>query len=630
VADKLSIIALLAAAVALGAPMLVLARSRPAARRALVALAILLAFALGELLLLRHLTVFGALLFILGAALFVLGRPWSWAEVEPSPPRGYHRLLMIALVIAAIGVGAGLRFWRLGDIPYGIEQDEMAWTVGAAHATYSDAYDEVNVQTYSFQRDLLPTSSFQERLFFDRFGMSLGTARLENAVFSTAAIVVFYLLVSRLAGGTTALIATLLLAISTLHIASARQAHVESHVLFWVVLSYLLFWLAVRQRSLALSLATGISMVLGLWTYETYNMTVAVIVGSFFLFAFSDRKRWRFHIQSMALLLLPLALITREEIRHAGARRSFQFSRFDAMRASLHGPIWERAWHILSYFGDNLRTLFENVFVRQTSPGFEFPMIRTAGPMVMAAVLPLAALGVLLILRAPARREHIFVLLWMALQLLTVPMVLGVGWGRVLLPGVLVLFVLAGTGGAFLLKRLASAYGRQSWVVAGTTLVLGVALVAVGARAYFYEVQDPEDRVIRREVVDTISAQRDTSAFVMIPSKSGQITPREGLLRPSAADMRFLLGKPPDLAAAEKRFRYANIDDLLKQVQSTHWTSGPLDILMPHRNQDPRLPVPPQEAGVRDCYDVKAISTGKYVDMLQITEESLANPDCDA
>ena len=633
-ADKLSVIALLAGLVGLGAPLLLVARSRRSARPALRILAVLLLFGCGELLLLRRQVVFGGLLFVAGAALFVLARPWSsWAEPQPAVSRGYQRYLTIILLVALLGVAIGLRFWRLGDVPYGIEQDEMAWTVGAAHATYSNLYDEVSVQTYSYQRELLPTSSFQERIFFDRFGMSIGTARLENAVFSTAAVALFYLLVSQFARRSAALIATFFLAISTLHVASARQAHVESHVLFWVMVSYLLFWLAVRHRSPLLSLATGVSVVIGFWTYETYNMTLAVIAASFVGFALVDMRHWRFHVLNIALFLVPIGLIARQELHHAQSRRSFQFERFDAFHATVDGPVWKQGWDWLTYFSDNLRTLFENLFVRQTRPAYEFPMVRPDGPMVLAAALPLAALGLLLVLRLPKRREHSFLLLWLLFQLLTVPAVLGIGWGRVLLPATPSLFVLAGIGGACVLELLVAAYGRRGWVVLGSALLLAAVLVGIGARAYFSEVQDPEDRRIRREVVDVVGAQRDTSAFILVPVPAGQLTPREGLLRPTVAEMRFLLGKPPDLGAAELRFRYVDRGSLLSGVRtarSAQWLSGPLLILMPHRNQDPRLPVPPEEAGVRGCYDVKAIFEGTYVDMLQISEASLSSPHCGA
>jgi hypothetical protein len=627
-ADRLAIVALLVALVALGLPTLVLARNRQPARRALLAITVVLLFALGELVLLRREIVLGTILCVAAATLFAAARPWTWPVLESTRSRGYQRCLTFALVVAVLGVAIGLRFWRLGDVPYGIEQDEMAWTVGAAHATYSDGYDELSVQTYSFQRDLLPVSAFQERLFFDRFGMSIGSARLENAVFSTAAVVLFFLLMLQFASRSAALIATFLLATSTLHIASSRQAHAEAHVLFWVMLSYVLFWLAVRHRSLTLSLASGVTVVIGFWTYETYNMTLAVIAASLVLFAVMDLKRWRFHAVNAALFLLPFGLIAQQEVHHARARRSFQFERFDAFRASIHGPIWQQGWDWLTYFSDNLRTLLENLFVRQSRPAFEFPMVRPDGPMVLAVALPLAAVGLLLMLRAPRRTEHVFLLLWISLQLLTVPMVLGIGWGRVILPATPALFALAGTGGAFVLEGLSRAYGRQGWLVGGATLLVAVALVGTGVRAYFYEVQDPEDRRIRREVFDVVAAQRDTQSLILLPVRTGVSTPREALLQPSGALMRFLLAKPPDLSSADRRYRYVDGTNLLQEVHDAHWDTGPVLILMPHRNQDPRLPVPPEERGVRRCYDVSAISVGKYVDMLEIPKESLLNPHC--
>lgn len=627
--DKLSIIAFLLVVGGLAAPLLLLARWRTSNPLIFRILTVLVLFASGELLILWRHILMGTLLFIAGTVIFVFMSLSSLRrqQIQTESSYRHHSLVAIALLIAVLAVGGSLRFWNLGQAPYGIEQDEMTWTVGAAHASYPDRSYEATVPTYREQREHLPMSSFQEHLFFDHFGVSIETARLENATLSTAAIAVFYLLALQLTSPPGALIATFFLAISTLHIASARQAHVESHVLFWVFGSYCLFWMAVRHRSVLLFLATGISAVIGLWTYETYNTTIAVIVGSFVITALRDLRHWRFHAVSLAVFLVPIGLVAQDAFRHAQARHAYQFQTFDAFRGTVDGPLWKQGWEWLTYFSDNLRSLFEDLFVKQTRPAYEFPMVRPSGPMVLAVVIPLALLGLLLVLRAPRRQEHGFLLVWLPVQLLAVPAILGAGWGRVLLPATPALFVLAGVGGAFLMQQLRFAFGRQAWAPIMAIFVLGITLVGLGARAYFSEVQDPEDRRIRREVVDAVAAERDTEAFILLPVPQGQVLPRERLLRPSPSGMRFLLGKPRDLKSAEHRYRYVRLGDLLEGVRAAP-VSRPVMILMPHRNQDPRIPVPPEEVGVRRCYDVEAAFIGEYVDMLEITSEARATSHC--
>jgi hypothetical protein len=567
-------------------------------------------------------------MFVAGLAAFLLARPAALEnQPPPTPIPRYELVLTVVLVVLVMGVAIGLRFWRYDQVPYGVEQNELEWTVGAAHATYTD----VDVPTSLYQRRYLPTSSFQERVFFDAFGMDVQSARLENAVFSTGAVLLFYFLVLVLSGRTPALIATFLMAISTLHIASARQANVESHVLFWAILSYLLFWLAVRQQSALLFLATGISVVLGLWTHETYNMTLAVLTVSIGLFALMSWRRWRQQALCMGMFFLPVALVARSEKEYLDSHHGYHFAQFNQTRDALHGPIWHQAWSWIEYFSGNLQTLFDNVFVHQTAPAYEFPMIRPNGAMLMAVVFPLASLGLLLVVRRPQRREHIFLVLWVGLQMLIVPAVLGADWGRVLLPATPALFVLAGLGGALAFQHVGPIFGTRRWLMYGSAVLLAVALVGVGARAYFYEVTDPEDRLIRRELVDVLNAQRDTPAYVILPRASGETTPRDRLFRPTSAELRFLLGQPPDIMAAQYRVRSVVSDQLVQAIRDPRrepWAAGPVRLVMEHRNQDPRLPVPEDIATVRACYTMNQVYSGTYFDVFEIPSDSLAHPTC--
>lgn len=618
--DQLSVVAVVGVLCGL---LLLRVPASQARRRTLLLAGILGLFGGGELLLLWGDVVAGALLFGGGAALFLLRE--TRCQAAPEKENAFPRLpapYLLLLVAAVLAVGAGLRFWRIGDVPYGIEHDEMSWTVAAAHVTYTD----LDVYQSGVQRHFVPVSSVQERVFFDLCGMSIEAARLEVAFFSTVAVALFYLFVRHITNDFIALIATFFLAISTLHISAARQANVESHILFWVVLTYLLFWLAVKHRSVLLFFGTGISVVLGLWTYDTYNMTAAVVAAALAVFTVTDLQRWRFHALGAAALLLPIVPVAETEFTYIDRRHPDHFRKFDALRESLHGPIWEQVWDWLSYFGGNLRGLLENLFQRQTNA--DFLLVRPEWPLVLAGVLPLAALGLLLVLRAPARAGHLFVLLWLALQLLFVPVVLGTALARVLLPGSLAVFVLAGVGAWHVLRHLLDGEGGgRRVVVVGATLLVGALLVGVGANMYFSEIRDPADRRMAREWVDLVAAQRDTSAHIVIPYTPGE----DDYLYRRRDQMRFAVGKPPDLKAAEARYDYVPFGELLPEVSrfgSGPEASGPVLILLERRVQEERPSARSSVEALRHCCRAETVNRGTYFELLRISEEALPGSCC--
>lgn len=150
-----------------------------------------------------------------------------------------HLWLLLGITLLA----ALLRFWRLGD--YSFEATEM-FTLRDSHTPqFHNSRPLQYLLNYFLVRPFLP---------LDEFGL-----RVLPAVFGVLAVPALYLISSRLLGARTALFASLLLAVSPLHVFYSQFARYWSLVmLLCAVYPYALF-LGIRNRSSGM-LALGFSM----------------------------------------------------------------------------------------------------------------------------------------------------------------------------------------------------------------------------------------------------------------------------------------------------------------------------------------------------------------------------------
>lgn len=160
-----------------------------------------------------------------------------------------RELTPAVLLVGMIVLALGLRFLRLGD--WSLEGDEIFTLRDSLKPHFDNPRPLVYLLNYYLVRPFLP---------LDEFGL-----RLLPAVFGVLAIPVFYLVSRRLLGTRAALLSTLLLVLSPVHVYYSQLARYWSVVfLFSAIYPYALY-LGIRERNrraLALGLVTGVLAVL--------------------------------------------------------------------------------------------------------------------------------------------------------------------------------------------------------------------------------------------------------------------------------------------------------------------------------------------------------------------------------
>jgi hypothetical protein len=213
--------------------------------------------------------------------------------VEPASRFSLERRTEMALFAAVLGVGIFFRFYRIGDIPPGLNHD-AAWnglyairiTQGIDYAPFVNCCGAVGHETMfhyvvaAFQLVVGPTA------------FAIQSASLWIGI---ATLVVFYLLVRRMFDIRVALVAMLILGVSGWHVTFSRAGWHTILVPLFEALTFYFLILALDSGRVRHYLLAGVALGLSLDTYDA-GKTIPLSVGVFLLYLLvRDRTLIRTH-----------------------------------------------------------------------------------------------------------------------------------------------------------------------------------------------------------------------------------------------------------------------------------------------------------------------------------------------
>lgn len=189
-------------------------------------------------------------------------------------------MLLIVFIIALV-----LRFYRLGEIPNGLYQDETAIGYNA-YSILLTGKDEHNVPWplyfKSFGDQKLPVYIYLTTIPIKLFGLTAAAVRLPSAAFGFLTVVLFFFYLRALTKNETlALVATGLLAVNPWHVFYSRATFEVSLALFFLLAGAL----ALQKRALLAS------VLFFLVAFYSYNLTRLLAPLLFFSLLFFHRKQ---------------------------------------------------------------------------------------------------------------------------------------------------------------------------------------------------------------------------------------------------------------------------------------------------------------------------------------------------
>lgn len=473
-------------------------RIRQARSTSVIVLCILAALQAQTLVMRGELEGGGALYLLALGAFCGLSPAWidrrTAAQAIPLSRRAEWIALTLVLAVTVFG-----RFYDLKRMPYGIDGDESKWTIEVVSVVV-DGRDDLSSE---YHRRYLPMSFWMETPFQWLLGPGLTPGRIEVAFFSAIASFFFYRLARELFDAPTALVATLLLAVSLPDITASRAGNVESHVKLWTILPFYGLSVALRTRQARHFLLAGFAAAGAMLTYETLMPALAAVVTLALASALREWRDWRAWLRRLALLATAPAVVAFVTIDYLlGRMQYYQGYRQDA--------------EALGTLGDQLLTGAQGLIKPFVQAPNVDALFHRFGPYINGLLVPLLALGIVYAAAHARRKGAAFALAWLAWVFIPIPLILHTPLPRIFYPGAPVLYLLVALALVQLYRAIVSAIGLPRLAAALGTAGLA-AFCVLNLTIWFQESEDSEDELRRREVAELVVANLDPAGPILAP-----------------------------------------------------------------------------------------------------------------
>ena len=227
------------------------------------------------------------------------------------------RKIRILLVIIFI-IGILLRFYRLGDVPFGFHRDEAflgynAYSILQTGADMSGNFLPLHLKSFLFSPALYSYFSIP---FIKIFDLSVFSVRFASAFFGSLTVVISYFLVCeliriskiRIKTNTLGLFSAFLLAISPWHINLSRTATENTIVVFFISLAILMYFLYLKNNKFNLLLLSFFCFFVTLFIYQAPRAFLPFFIPLLILL-YSSFKNKRISIIKVLILLFVTILL---------------------------------------------------------------------------------------------------------------------------------------------------------------------------------------------------------------------------------------------------------------------------------------------------------------------------------
>lgn len=197
--------------------------------------------------------------------------------------KNHNKYLPAIILILSIVIGVFFRFYKIGQSPIGLYEDEAAIGYNAYSIlnTGKDEFGEfMPVLFRSFTTFQSPIYTYLTVPFIAIFGLTSFAVRFPSALFGVLTIPLLFLLVKHLSskkyGSKLAVISAIFLAISPWHILYSRTVYETNIALFFLVLGTLLFFYSLKKPWLFI--VSSLSFAISITSYRAEVLVVPVLL----------------------------------------------------------------------------------------------------------------------------------------------------------------------------------------------------------------------------------------------------------------------------------------------------------------------------------------------------------------
>src|SRR5258708_2472864 len=194
------------------------------------------------------------------------------------------RNILLSLVLVFL-LGTFLRFYKLAQIPSGLEQDEtsIGYNAYSILQTGKDEYGKkMPLYFKAFGEYKLPGYIYASVLPIKYFGLNAFGVRFVSALSGSLTILLIFALTKELfekhaARDTLALFSAAFLALNPWHLHFSRGAFEVTLAFFFLVFGLLAFLLAVKRKKLFFLIGSVVLFTLSLYTYNISRLFVPIL-----------------------------------------------------------------------------------------------------------------------------------------------------------------------------------------------------------------------------------------------------------------------------------------------------------------------------------------------------------------
>lgn len=517
------------------------------------------------------------------------------------------------LILCVFLVAFAMRFYSLNTTPVGIDGDEIKWTEQAA---FTQVWHENRGPFLGFPI-YDPVSFVLAQISFSIWGMSFLAPRLMVALLSLIATLAFYFLVRRSFNATVALVAAFLMAVSFYDLGASRQAVVESYTKLPVILAFLFVVKAIDTRSLLYFILTGIVLLLGILTYDTFYVVPVAVITYIVIRAIADWRSWRKWTVSLAATLVPM-LPAASRVGSVISGRQIDYLKAVGSGGHAGSALLAELPNLFGRLGDVFTPLF--VEARWHDYVMNWP-----GPLINPIILPLFVLGLIMIVMAARQGHNLLMLLWFAIAFFPAPLLSGMTVPRVLYASLPAILICSAVG----IVVAASALVSLSRQKTNRMIAIGLAslLVLIGIRdatIYFSEFTTSQDAAERRQFIDDFSSSLQIAPMTILPVDQRV----EDFVWASEELPLFISRGVYDLNTADQHYKVVTTDELLGQLHNIGGNYPQVNILFQQSlaSRDPNRAA--AQATVGRCYPNAAVKQGEYFSLYTLASADLQSPAC--
>ena len=570
---------------------------------------------LAQLLIIGQLLVPGLVVYAAAGALLVF---WMWRhkislfEVTRAAQIGRRVEIVFLIVILLIALGA--RVIEAGNLPRGIDGDELKWTA----QVYYDFVAKQNMGDFAGQQKYTPVSFYVDKIAFDIFGVDFNSPRVMTALLSVLATLVFYFIARDMFNPFVALIATLFMATSYYDVNTSRQAIVQTFTKLPMLLAVWLLLRGIDKQRWFYFLLCGFVMYLGILTYDTFFVVPPALLLYLAFRGVLNWKKWYRWLLYVALVIAPMLLaypIVAETVRGR------QYTYVKGVSTGISTVVSQNS---LAPMVENAERAFTVLF--RALQGSDYAL-NWDGPLLNPLVLILFVLGFALVLSRFWQRHNLLLILLFVIGFFPAPILSGYTVPRVFYIGLPPIFIFASVFVAVLTTTLLSMAKTRVVFARAVTVALLVALAIVAVSdgwIFSQQLKQQADWLKRRYLVNTIKSSVQNAPLTLLPVTR---TP-DDFIWGNEAVLKFIAFTATKDDKAERRYKIIAFDELPGLLGTLNGNYDSVSILYDKDLGKTNARARATMETLKRCYANVKTRTGSFFDTYVLDRRALESPNC--